>query len=73
MKNEFVVLRSIETGDVFWSRCTCHNPERSASGRVTYEILAYADTPEEAQRIWIEKSPMGCIAAIMDGLIKNAK
>ena len=55
----FVVLRSLETKEIFWTTHTGHNPERTCSGMIAYEVIAYVDSPEEAKRIWSENSPFG--------------
>ena len=62
MADKFVVLRSIETGDVFWSTAGDRNPERMADGRIAYEVIAYTDDDAEAQRIWAKHSPFGGLA-----------
>lgn len=60
MSCKFVVLRSLSSGDVCWSACgTDRNPERMADGTIGYEIIAYADSAEDAQRIWADKSVFG--------------
>ena len=52
---KFVVLRSIKTGETFWSTLSSgENPERMANGEIAYTVVAYAETEDEAQRIWRE-------------------
>lgn len=58
----YVVYRGLEQGNKFYSTNTVSEPESEKvklnDGTVAYEILGYADTPEEARVIiWGRKEP----------------
>ena len=57
MCERFVVLKSVSTGEVSWSTAGDRNPERMADGTIGYEVVAYADSAEEAQDIWKKHNP----------------
>ena len=48
----FVVLRSLETGEVHWGINTGRNPERMADGTIGYAVVQYADSEAEATQAW---------------------
>ena len=48
----YVALRSIRTGDKFWtSHDGNHDVTKGGNGETWYEIIGFANTPEEAQRL----------------------
>lgn len=54
-----VVLRGIEHGNVFYSMSHLkgEDPTKLMTGEVAYEVLAYCDTDEEAQKILRQADP----------------
>ena len=64
MAKQFVVLKAIESGDVFWSTNNDRNPERMADGSIAYKVVDYADTEEEAISIWKREQSKSPLAAL---------
>lgn len=47
----YVVLKGIREGNKFFTSFNGDDPTRLATGEVAYEVLGYANTVEEAQKI----------------------
>jgi hypothetical protein len=54
--DKFVVLREIKVGNIFWTSYKYgEDPTRTSDGNVSYEVISYTKTPQEAIGIWHEE------------------
>lgn len=55
---KFVVLRGLNQNNIFWTtNRPGHDARFTNDGQISYEIIAYTMTEEEAQTIWRENIP----------------